>query len=39
MVFNMPRTKTQAVTKNLLRLMCFLKPNHLPTALKFLELA
>ncbi len=26
LVFNMPRTKTQVVTKDLLRLMCFLKP-------------
>ncbi|WP_305860256.1 hypothetical protein [Helicobacter pylori] len=29
LVFNMPRTKTQVVTKDLLRLMCFLRSNHL----------
>ncbi|MCQ2854093.1 hypothetical protein JT054_01725, partial [Helicobacter pylori] len=29
LMYNMPRTKTQVVTKDLLRLMCFLRPNHL----------
>ncbi|GAA8039670.1 hypothetical protein HpKG61_13560 [Helicobacter pylori] len=29
LMFNMPKTKTQVVTKNLLRLMHFLRPNHL----------